>query len=28
VCADGPLLVHVTVVPAFIVSAAGENEKS
>jgi len=28
VCADGPLLVHLTVVPTFTVTAAGEKEKS
>src|SRR5216684_7212999 len=28
VCADGPLLVHFTVVPTFTVTAAREKEKS
>jgi len=28
VCADGPLLTQVTIVPAFTVSAEGVNEKS
>src|SRR5881409_324427 len=28
VCADGPLLVHFTVVPTITVTAAGEKEKS
>ena len=28
VCADGPLLVHLTADPTVTVTAAGENEKS
>jgi len=28
VCADGPLLVHFTVVPTFTVKVVGEKEKS
>jgi hypothetical protein len=28
VCADGPLFLHCTVVPALIVTDAGENVKS